>query len=87
MEVDSKQVARNKIKSALYHIDMARFQLSQACGELCPIVGAFDQWRIVGDAYDQVKGLWHLVDSIPRESVDLDPDAKRSLKEKMEANK
>lgn len=80
--IDSKAIANQKVELALKYIEQAQYLLSKACGELCPIVNASEQWKIVGDHYDATKDLWHNVnESILWSKIDLDPDEKRRLEE------
>lgn len=69
----TQDIAKAKVERALSLIERAQALLSEACGELCPLKNARDQWEMVGDEYDAVKALWHRVhETIPRSKVDLD---------------
>jgi len=77
---DTKTLARIKVNRAIKLIEQAELLLSAACAELCPIVNAYDQWKLVGDQYDEVRALSRKIAyTIPMDSVDLDADAKRAL--------
>lgn len=78
----SKKLAQAKIAVALQLIERAQELLSEACAELCPIVGMQDEWEHVGHVHDEVKAAWHVVNlASSRESVDLDSVAKRRMEE------
>lgn len=78
--MDTKAIAQQKIDRALDKIEAAQKLLSEACSELCPIIGMCDEWTRVGDLYDKVKAGWHLVnDGRYGRIIDLDSDAKRVL--------
>lgn len=53
----SDEAAKAKYRRAIVLIDQATEILSQACGELCPLVGAIDQWQDCGRVYDEVRAL------------------------------
>lgn len=77
--VDTKKIAAAKYRTAVRWINKAEECLSMACGELCPIAGAFDQWKQVGDMYDKIQELRRSVDYAYIGNIDLDSDTKRSL--------
>lgn len=69
----SDEVARKKYDRALQLIEQAQVLLSEAAGELCPLIGAVKQWDLVGKHYRQTKELWRKVAySYTREKVRLD---------------
>ena len=77
---ESKAIAKQKLQNALKYIEAAQNHLSSACGELSRLEGAYDQWKAVGDKYDEIKELWRMVnETTPRNSIDLDSDAKAKL--------
>lgn len=76
----SQLEAKRKLKRALNLVEHAQSSLGEACGELAPIVGAINEYRLVGDLYDKVHSAWYEVSNvILREKFDLDSDSKRRL--------
>lgn len=72
---ESIALARSKYQRAIKLIEQAETLLSEACGELCPLVGAIDQWKDCGDRYDEVRALSRrLAYSAARDNVDMDHD-------------
>ncbi len=69
----SKEMARKKYQVAVSLIATAESILSEACGELCPLIGAIEEWEAVGDIYELVKDLRRRVDySSAKDNVDMD---------------
>lgn len=69
----SNELARAKAKRAIALIDQAANLLSQACGELCPLKWAADQWSEVGDHYDATRELARKVMySIDYDKIEVD---------------
>ncbi len=76
---ESKRIANEKLKRALRFIDEAAGLLSNACGELSPLVHAIDQWELVGKHYDLVRQLGRDVSyTINRDKIDMDSDWKEN---------
>jgi hypothetical protein len=69
----SELTARLKYQKALKLIEQAQNTLSDACQELCPLIGAVDQWEDCGRAYDHVHDLWRRIAySVARDNVRMD---------------
>ncbi|MGZ3772964.1 MAG: hypothetical protein ACXVCY_04260 [Pseudobdellovibrionaceae bacterium] len=81
--INTNKIAQEKAQKALRLIEQAQNCLSQACGELSPLVLAAEQWKATSDQHDAVKNLWHKVNnSISWNQIDLDSDAKAKLQNK-----
>lgn len=51
------EIAKAKYRRAVKLLEQAEALISEACGELCPLVGAVELWTEVGDHYDKTKAL------------------------------
>jgi hypothetical protein len=79
--IDSKAVARARVKQALAEIEEAQRRLANAAQLLCPIIGFVGEWTVLGKLYDRVKAHWHKVNRRSLDNCDLDESAKRCLAE------
>jgi hypothetical protein len=72
----SEELARQKYRKALVLIESAQNRLAEACQELSPLIGAIDQWELVGKHYDLVHQLWRNVAyNIARDNVRMDSNS------------
>ncbi len=53
----SDEIAKAKYQRAVKLLEQAEALVSEACGELCPLIGAVELWTAVGDHYDLTKAL------------------------------
>ena len=79
-QLDTKKIAQLKYQRAVRLIVKAEEFLSLACGELCPLSGAAEQWKEVGKMYDKVQELRRTVDYAYIGNIDLDSDEKARLR-------
>lgn len=71
----SRELARTKYQRAVKLLEHAEAIISEACGELCPLVGAVELWTEVGDHYDKTKALARkLAYSHVRDIVEMEHD-------------
>lgn len=69
----SEEMARTKYKKALVLIEQAQNTLSDACQELCPLIGAIEEWEDCGKAYQHVHDLWRRIAySSAKDNVKMD---------------
>lgn len=71
--MSKKEEAIAKYQKALRLIEQAENLLSDACGHLCPLKGAIEEWTLVGNAYDKLKEVRRTVAySSARDNVEMD---------------
>lgn len=73
--MESTKLAEAKYQKAIELIQQAADLLSEACGELSPLVGACEHWTDVGNHYDQIRALSRrLMYSSARHNVVMDEE-------------
>lgn len=83
-QTPTKAEAQRRIRRAQHVLEhQVQAGLSQVCNELSRITWC-PEWNRAGELYDQVKKLWHRLDSRALSGkIDLDPEAaEKFLKEK-----
>ncbi len=51
--------ARERVMTALVHLQAAQNHLADACSDISPVVGMVKEWERLGKLYDKVKAEWH----------------------------
>lgn len=68
----ARELGQKRLAVALNKIERAQNLLSEAMGELCPIVGGVKLWNRGRKLHDQVKDYWYAVRALEGKNVRVD---------------